>query len=247
MNFKIFLLSIFLISLIGFASAEQVCEVYDDFSNGSLDLTKWEEVSPTIDEHFVQNQVYHTAQLTASDKVILLKMKDKLFSVGDTLEYDVNYVNGEGNRQTRIQLNDDVRYSLFGFWNTIEDAGVSNDLGNYHVKITFLENEVLNEITLPNGTITHTRPDGHLPSSGIEHSFGIVTRTGHNGIVHMNYDNFIICSEKLLDENDLEQRIAELENRVQELENKTSALETLVDKIVEFINKLPKGLRNYGN
>ena len=230
----ILILIAFLI-LINSIYATQTCNTYDDFSSSVLNLNKWEEIATTLDEHFVENRHYHTAQLIALDKVSFLKFRDKVFVPGDIVEYDVNYISGSGNRQSRVQI-DNVRYSIFGFWNTIEDAGVGNDFGTYHVKITFTEKGLTNEITLPNGTIRHTRPDGVLPSPGLEHTFGVVTRTGHNGIVHMDYDNFIVCSEE--QELDLEERISELEDRIEELESRVSLLELLIDRIMRYFNFL---------
>ncbi|MEK6890919.1 MAG: hypothetical protein AABX03_02175 [Nanoarchaeota archaeon] len=208
-------------------SAVQVCQSYDDFTSGSLDTNKWIELPGSninnnlTDEHLVQNGVYHTAQLTEADKGTLLKLLNN-FSVGDILEYDVNYVNGSGNRESSVKI-DNNTYSIIGFWNSIEDAGVGNDLGLYHVKINFTEEGLNDEITLPNGTITFTRPDGVLPSPGLNHTFGVITRTGNNGLIYMDYDNFVIC---------IERDTTELENRVSILEGLINSINTLIDEIL---------------
>lgn len=182
-----------MILMFGMVNAIQVCSTYENFSSESLDLNKWEIGSNSIDEAFIENQVYHTAQLNPADKEITLKL-NHTFNVGDILEYDVNYASGDGNRISQGVI-DNSEYSLFGFWNSIGDGGVGNDFGVYHVKINFTEQGVSNKITLPNGTITFTRPDGNLPSVGLTHIYSVKTRTGHNGIVEMNYDNFVVCSE----------------------------------------------------
>ncbi|MEK6760431.1 MAG: hypothetical protein AABX93_00755 [Nanoarchaeota archaeon] len=274
-NMKIFGVIPLFIFLVGTISAIQICDIYDDFSSGVLDESKWNEIG-NLDEHFIENKSmdlrYHTAQLSEADKEIRLNFS-KIFLPGEIIEYDVNYVSGSGNRIHQITLNGND-YSLFGFWNSVSDGGVGNDFGTYHVKLTFTENGIADEITLPNGSVTQTIPDGNLPSPSLQHTnVGIITRTGHNGIVHMDYDNFVICSEQTTPPtSDLEQRISELENKtiafelqVNELENKIDGLESrtsmlesslsklkksfddFVKKFENFIKKLPKGIRKYWN
>ncbi len=70
---------------------------------------------------------------------------------------------------------------------------------------------------------------------------------GHNQFFNGTVDEVrisnlsrVISSEPT--EPNLEERIEMLEQRVEDLENRTSFLEILVDKIVEFIENLPKGL-----
>jgi len=242
MRLRFIIMSFFILSLINVVNAAQVCQTYDDFSSGVLDTSKWEETSVTIDEHFVDVDTYHTAQLVPADKQIILEVQNTFFP-GDIIEYDVDYISGSGNRIHRAVI-DNLGYSLFGFWNSVSDGGVGNDFGLYHVKITFTEEGLSNEITLPNGSIVHTRPDGNLPSSGLSHTFSLETRTGHNGIVHIDYDNVIVCLEEPeLPEPTLEERVVELELRVQELENRTTIIESFISQIVEFIESLPNGLK----
>jgi len=240
-------ISLFLgILLVGLVSAVQVCQTYDDFSSNVLDTSKFAEMpgsninNDLTDEHLVQNNVYHTSQLTEADKGTLLLLL-KNFSIGNILEYDVNYISGSGNRESSVKIDDSV-YSIFGFWNTIEDAGVGNDFGLYHVKINFTEQGLTDEITLPNGTLVFTRPDGILPSPGLNHTFGVITRTGNNGLVEMNYDNFVICTEQEKN-SDVEQRLTDLENRVNELENRVDILESLINRIKRYFNFMPLSIK----
>ncbi len=198
----LFLVFVFLLS---FVSAIQVCQVYDDFSSGNLNPSKWDETiaySQHIDEHYVLGKVFHMAQINPSNSGTSLNV-NRVFVSGEIIEYDVNYTSGEGNRVHTINL-DGVSnsWALFGFWNSIEDGGVGNEFGVYHVKLNFTNQGVKDEITLPNGTIVFTRPDGIIPSPGLNHTFGVVTRTGHNGIVHMDYDNFKLCFEDSDDDHD---------------------------------------------
>lgn len=189
------------------------CVVYDDFTTPPLDMDKWNEVVATdmgqgqtlemVDEHYVIDGIYHTAQVMPQqggtgrkDRGIGLVVTNHIFQYGDTIEYDVNYISGEGNRQSTMMLNGDA-YSatLIGYWNGIHPDG-SNEYGIHHIKLTFLGYEGVEvEIVRPNGDInTWTQiysKWGTYPSE--EYTFGIVTRTGHNGLVHMDYDNVVIC------------------------------------------------------
>ncbi len=176
-------------------SVNAECGVYDDFSSGTLDSNKWEEVIATdmgtgmVDEHYVENGVYHTAQVNIADRGTGLVVKNVVFRPGDTIEYDVNYIFGYGNRISTMILNGNAyRWAFFGYWNGI--AG-NNDYGTHHIKLTFLSEGVYGELTRPNGD-KHTHLWDEYPAE--EYTFGIVTRTGHNGTVHMDYDNVEICN-----------------------------------------------------
>lgn len=250
---RLLIIGLMVIFMSSFISAVQVCEDYDNFSNGSLDLNKWEEISPTISEHLVQNGVYHTAQITSSDRRVSLNVKNRQFSSGDIIEYDVNYISGNGNRISRAYLdNGNVHRTLVGYWNAI--AGVGNDLGLYHIKVNFTNNGADIEITRPDESIGTLI----LVSPGTNHTYGFTTRTGGNGIVHMDYDNVVVCSEQEDPEPpqiDLEQRVFELEQRFEGMENKTTLIEgslielqeffdNFVGNFEEFLNGLPRGLLN---
>lgn len=181
------------------------CEIYDDFSSGTLDTNKWVEIIATdmgtgmIDEHYVIDGVYHTAQVNIGDGGTALVFKDMTFKYGDIIEYDVNYISGSGNRISTIMLNGDAYSTAFlGWWNTLSDGGNSNEYGIHHVKLTFLGLEgVKVELDRPNGDyhtwITVPSKWGYAPTE--EYVVGIVTRTGHNGLVHMDYDNVVICTD----------------------------------------------------
>jgi hypothetical protein len=234
-------------------SATQTCQVYDDFSSEVLNVSKWEirpnnQNWPLTDEYFIENGVYHMAQLNTRPAATGLEIINRIFYPGDVVEYDVNYVSGSGNRVHTISLNGlSHQWALIGFWNTLADGGVGNDLGMWHVKITFIEDGVITEMTKPDGTrgTSIYCPTGfcYLNSPGLEHTLGIMTGLGHNGLVHMDYDNVIICTEDTEEpEPPLEERIVELEEKVEELEDRTTWLESIIDKIITFIKNLPKGL-----
>ncbi len=188
--------------IVPYVNAE--CGVYDDFSSGTLDSNKWYEVIATdvgagmLDEHYVEDGVYHTAQVNIGDRGTGLVVKNVVFKPGDTIEYDVDYVCGYGNRISTMMLNGDA-YSatLIGYLNGIHPEG-SNEYGTHHVKLTFLGFDgVKVEINRPNGDyntwIQTYSKFGTYPAE--EYTFGIVTRNGHNGLVHMDYDNVVICTD----------------------------------------------------
>jgi hypothetical protein len=203
---KAIILATFILSFVmqsAFASAY----VYDDFSTGTLNTSKWtEEIAYNgiahVDEHYVNTteQAYHTAQLTHAHRGTFLKM-DRLINTGETVEFDVMLHNISGNAQSWIWYDgppENGTYTtpcstpssgcgIIGHWNGDHDVGSS--LGRYHIKLVYGENHV---------NATYTRPDNTTlehqfvltPSS--THMFGVATRTGHNGIIHVDYDNFTI-------------------------------------------------------
>ncbi|MEK6888521.1 MAG: PEP-CTERM sorting domain-containing protein [Nanoarchaeota archaeon] len=178
--------------------------LYDDFNSGSLNSLKWTEypgsnlTTEQLTEHGVsiseEGIPYHTASGIVADRGTALEMKGKTFTPGDFVSYNVNYVSGEGNRISTIRIDGNGTYtSLFGFWNSLGDGGVGNDFGKYSVRLNFLEGGIYPEITIPSGEVRTTRTIIPYPTSGInDHTFGIVTRTGHNGMAHMDYDNFFV-------------------------------------------------------
>lgn len=167
--------------------------LYDDFSSDILDDSLWEEVIATnlgegmVDEHYILNGVYHTTQTTIGDRGTGLVFKDIIFEHGDSISYDINYISGEGNRISTMILNSNAyRWSFLGYWN---EVNWDNNYGTHHIEIFFLNEGVYVILTHPGGT-----KDRHLydefPSE--TYTFGIVTRTGHNGLININYDNFYI-------------------------------------------------------
>ncbi|MBI4176665.1 MAG: hypothetical protein HY518_05645 [Candidatus Aenigmarchaeota archaeon] len=140
-----------------------------------------------------------------ADRSVLFRLIQHQFAPGEALEYDIDYVSGDGNRLSRIWV-DDIPLDLrcrdvdaynppgfattcdIGFWNGESEVG--NMFGLYHVRIEFADTTATIHITNPNGTIwSHTTTQLLSP-----HMVGIETRTGHNGIAHVDYDNFIITS-----------------------------------------------------
>lgn len=198
-----------MVFLITITSAIQVCETYDDFSSNNLDATKWIETTMTIDEHFIDGVegAYHTAQLNPADREVTLRSL-RNFIAGETFEYDVNYQSGSGNVLSRIIVNsmtgdtglqtsecEGQRFATggaVGFWNGLSCVGESIN-GLYHIKVSFFDNHVDTIFTDPKGNVISYEPIFSPTLS--PYIVEIQTRTGHNGIVHIDYDNFVICRE----------------------------------------------------
>ncbi|MEK6945450.1 MAG: hypothetical protein AABW63_01520 [Nanoarchaeota archaeon] len=215
-------------------SAVQVCQTYDVFSSGSLDSGKWEvrqdvEGQPLTDEYGIDPVLenFHIQQNELSDKRTYL-FPTRTFTTGDVLEYDFDAVSKEGvpGQMTLLTGDQYIRIGIMG--------DVVNELGDYHIKIEFQENNLhLERITPSNTTLIDNLA---LSNANGTYELYIGAYSGSNGGVHIDLDNFYICHEQTLEE-----RVAELEQRVDVLENRTSILESLVDSIVNFLKSLPKG------
>ena len=228
-------------------SAVQVCETYDDFSSGVLDASKWEirqdtEGQPLMDEYGVLleegNYVFHTGQNTGGDKRVYLVPKYK-FGVGDRLEYDVSINSGAN---VNLLIGGSCSRCAFGV--------ISSSIGSHHVAVIFNQNQISVEVD------ANFLGDAPIGSTERVHDLYVGAMFGN----HVDFDNFIICSEQEEPpvEDNFEERISELENKIIELEERieeleaendelkerTSLLEELVDKIIEWIENLPKGLSN---
>ena len=172
--------------------------VYDDFSSGSLDSSKW-TVSTDAAGYTTEYKVdasegrYHTLQNTARDAVVFLEMTRKI-NAGERVEFDVNYVSGSGNNIQYVKINGkgiaDImgcsNCGAIGFWNTAGSVGSST--GTYHFKFTFKSNkQVLMETTSGFSQILSV-------GDNYPYTFRLVSGTGHNGLMHFDYDNFVIYS-----------------------------------------------------
>ena len=251
---------IFVISLIIFTNsvmAIQTCEIYDDFSTGNLNLTKWTEVGGSdinnlfTAQHFVNETelAFHTAQLTEADRGSNIRF-NRNFSEGDVIRYKVNYQSGSGNVLSRLFVNEQAGDTglqtpecegqgfatggAIGYFNGLSCVG-QNVKGIYHIEIVFNNNSTDVNFTDPNNnTISYTPIFYVNPPYTV--MFG--TRAGNNGIVHMDYDDVVICSDDKEEESSLEDRIEGLEERVNELESRVGILEVFIGKIKELLNKL---------
>ncbi len=220
-----------------FASAS----VYDDFSTGPLDTSKWTEFpynDPNIDEHYVDTveQVYHAAQPTVvGNRQTFLKM-NRLMNTGETLEFDAILVNRIGNAHMWMWFDGQPENwthitpcstpspgcAMIGYWNGEHDVGTA--LGKYHIKIVYDEGQA---------SVTFTRPDNTTITdimgltSSPTHMFGVSTLTGHNGEIHFDYDNFEITTEQEPECNctEIKEKVSNLEEEVEDLKDRVETLE----------------------
>ena len=177
--------------------------LYDDFSSGILDVSKWSESkfnAPIYTEiHSVDSQkkVYVVKHSSTGDRGIVLT-PSRQFSSGQSLSYDVNYISGSGNNLYQIHINGNYPPSIIpsttpnpgsgtiGYWNGVPDVG--NVFGIYKVKLEFFDNHINQTIVRPDSTIIkHTYPGVNAP-----HTIGLNIHTGHNGILNFELDNFYL-------------------------------------------------------
>ena len=217
-KWKILVFGIFILFLsFDTVSALQFCRVYDNFNSRNLNPARWTEIGGSdinnlfTDEHFVDKVrgVYHTAQLELGDRASSIKL-NRLFNPGETLEYEVYYQSGEGNVLSRLFINGQAGDTglqtpscegqgfatggSIGYWNGLSCVG-QNTYGLYHIKMTFNNNSVDVNFKDPNNNVISYTPILYINSP---YSVTVGTRTGHNGITHIDYDNFVVCSRKRL-------------------------------------------------
>ncbi len=189
MKKSIIFLGIVIISFI-IQSTLSLAYVYDDFSSGTLDTSKWEirqdvEGQPLMEEYWVDPVLenFHTQQTTAVDRRVYLVPK-KIFKAGDTLEYDFNLISRSGTFAQMILLTGSDYYRFAGV-----DTS-TGDLGEYHIILEFFEDRLevsrFTPIGTFNQTFTLTNPNGE---------YELYIGSFSNGQVHIDYDNFVINGE----------------------------------------------------
>ena len=190
------LLAVLLISSV---SAVQVCELYDDFSSGVLNTSKWEirqdvEGQPLTDEYWVDNTLnnFHIQQNIIGDRRTYLFPKHT-FTTGDVLEYDFNVISKEGNYIQMDLLTGDqyIRVGIMGYSSGVQGY---DELGISHIKIEFQENNFHLERTSPSNITLID--DLALTNANGNYELYIGSVSGHNGRAHIDYDNFEICTEQ---------------------------------------------------
>lgn len=195
------LLSI-LLSGLGMITTTLNADVYDDFSSGKLDKSRWEirqdiEGQPLMDTGLVieknGNHVFNTAQNFPEDRRTYLVPK-YTFKLGDMLEYDVNVVSSSGNYGNLVLLSggDYKRIGMVGFNNGEQPF---DEKGWSHMSLSFLEKGLDTKRISPTGDLyTELIPLNHLDS---EYELYIGSFTGHNGTTTIEYDNFKINSTNI--------------------------------------------------
>jgi|GEM_PF-3619377 len=163
--------------------------LYDDFSSGSLDSSKWQvrkdvENQPFMDDYGVRlendNYVFHT-QNAANDQRVYL-FPTRTFTTGDIIEYDSNLTSRDGTyaQMTLVTGSQYYRLGMRG------QAAGFDEFGTAHNKITFQENLLAIERTTPSGNIIYD----NLPLSNANGTYELYIGSFVNGSVHMDLDNF---------------------------------------------------------
>jgi parallel beta-helix repeat protein len=196
---KIIVLFFVLISTIYTILAFSSYQIYDNFSSGALNESKWEisqdvEGQPLIDEYWVDNvsENFHTQQNIIGDQRVYLVPK-KQFTTGDKIKYETNLVSKEGNYMQMILLTGDqyIRIGISGYINGIQGY---DELGTSHIELTFEENSLVLSRESPSGEIFHDILNLNNHNGTYEIYIGTVS--GDNGKVHIDYDNFEVYTEK---------------------------------------------------
>jgi len=204
----LFVVAVFLIGFVSSTNTNSIatCRMYDNFNSGELDLNKWFERTwhdrPFTDEHYVDSTEgrYHVAQHNRWDAETNLGFTRE-FNPGDLLFYEVYYNSGDGNHMTQPLVNGNyppeseeecpnrnAGCGTIGYWNGEPHLGTQ--IGKYKVKFEFLDDKIRARFTRPDGTSEIYNWIGFSDPYVIEFN----THTGHNGILHMDYDNIIVCT-----------------------------------------------------
>ncbi|MBI5225038.1 hypothetical protein HY989_04175 [Candidatus Micrarchaeota archaeon] len=178
--------------------------VYDDFSASELNTTKW-NVSAGVDgfgpisDFYLDaiNKNYHTKQTVAADGRVRVKLSNYIFGNGEALDYDVFLNSGSGNYMSRIVINDvplDVAglclyCGAIGYWG--QPMAEGDAIGKYHIRLNFNQSNTTIKITRPDNTFTFYQSTNF----NAPFIFAFETTTGHDGITHVDYDNFAINQE----------------------------------------------------
>lgn len=169
-------------------------QLYDDFSSGTLDSSKWEirqdvENQPFMDDYGVRlesgNHVFHTQNSSGGDKRTYL-FPTRTFTTGDTIEYDSILTSRDGTyaQMTLVTGSQYYRLGMRG------QAAGFDEFGIAHNKITFEENLLAIERTTPSGSILYD----NLPLSTSNGNYELYIGSFVNGTMHMDLDNFTITS-----------------------------------------------------
>lgn len=195
----------YLMTMNGVALSPPLCRTYDDFSGKYLDTSKWVESTfqglAFTDEHFVNysKKAYHVQQNIEGDRATNLAPKRQFFA-GDSISYEITYKGGSGNHASQPLINGDYpptqietcNYTtagcgVIGYWNAFPDLGAQ--IGTYNIKYEFSKNQVKMTAKRPDGVIVVNTFTGNSEP----YTLTINTHTGHNGLMHFDYDNVVIC------------------------------------------------------
>jgi len=223
-----------------------VCQVYDDFSSGVLNSSKWEirqdvEGQPFTDEYWVDSglQNFHTQQNTIGDRRVYLAPKHN-FTTGDILEYDFNVISKENSyMQMDLLIGDQyIRVGIMGYIGGVQGY---DELGISHIKIEFQENNFHLERTTPSNVTLI----GNLPLTNANGSYELYIGSVFTNPSHIDFDNFKLCAE--VTELTLKERIGILESWKQIIEGWRISVIGALAILTSEISELTARIDNHEN
>ncbi len=184
--------------------------LYDDFSSGSLNSTKWTELQidgwPFPDQHYVNTttQKYHFAQNSATPRGAGIKL-NRTFLPGEKISYEVYFdlsqnggvsgcfINGVHCTLSGVVPNPTPNpgSGAIGYWNGLSDVG--SVTGLYKITQEFNQNNITQTIIRPdNSIIQHTYNSVSYPAT-----FMIMSQTDSNGLMMTDFDNVYFSNSSI--------------------------------------------------
>ena len=197
--------------IFGLEAKAQIPILYDNFDSGVLDSSKWEirqdpEGQPLLEYNIHGGSFAAFQTQNLGDRRAVLSLKDHTFQVGETLEYDVLYVFGSGNRAATIFVNggpldrNNVGTIFYGggsIGHNGQDFAAGNMTGQYHVRLSFQNDCLKVDIRRPSGEeYSEFFQNSTFDYAGQQYKIGDPYNMGFetwaDGTIRMEYDNFAI-------------------------------------------------------
>jgi len=186
-------------------------DLYDNFSSGTLNPALWQirqdpEGQPLTELYGLENGSFFAQNITNSDMRTVLSLTGHVFQPGETLDYDVNYVSGTGNRVMVIFIDGGpldrnnvgtIPYGGGSIGHNGQDFVAGNTPGIYHVRLGFQSGGLNVDITRPDNSLyTEFFQNSTFSYGGQNHRiaapFNMGFETWSNGSIRAEYDNFYI-------------------------------------------------------
>lgn len=193
------------------SSSSARATMYDDFSSGVLDPARWQirqdpELQPLTEFFGVENGVFRAENFDSADRRTVLALTGHTFVPGETLDYDVNYVSGMGNRALPIFIDNGpldrsgvgtIPYGGGTIGHNGQDFAAGNNFGLYPVRLHFEPDGLNVTINNPLGSVYDEFFRSTLFGYGGQtHSlfppYTVGFETWSNGSIRAEFDNFRI-------------------------------------------------------
>ncbi len=186
-----------------FNVTSRTSSIYDNFSDNTLNISKWEtyysSTSADIRLPFVVNTTTHTLEIFQDtppehmvDKEFGIRLTNYTFVPGDIMKFDLNYTHNSFYNiiniiYDRFPAEDSI--SRLGNQTVITDG---TEIGLYHYKITFItRSQLYVELEKPGGTKITRYYNVSSPSTA---TFRIFIAVKPETIMRADLDNFVIQS-----------------------------------------------------